>query len=457
MENKMGTMPMKKLLATMSLPIMLSRLLQACYNIVDSMFVARYSQDALAAVSLAFPIQMLIIAVSVGTAVGVNSLLARRLGEGRMEAVNQAGQHGIILALLSSAVFALFGLSGARMFADLFTTSEAIASQAAQYIGIVTVFCFGVFVQIVMERIMQATGNAVYNMVMQGIGALVNIILDPIFIFGLFGLPEMGITGAAIATVTGQILAMVLGAWIIHKKIPFIHLGLHHFHFSLETCRQIYSVGFPAIIMQSVASVMTLGMNMILMPYSELAISVYSVYAKLQQFIFMPVMGMNSALIAIVGYNYGAGQLDRVKRTFRLLFFSSLCFSCAACAALELFPGLFVSLFNDKPELVEIAVWALHIYAAGMFMLGVQFSCQQTFVALGQTRVSLFLALLRKVILLIPLILLLPRFLSDQVFAVFLAEPVADILAATTTGAIFFWRFPRILEKRRLELEHRPT
>ena len=157
-----------------------------------------------------------------------------------------------------------------------------------------------------------------------------------------------------------------------------------------------------------------------------------------------------------MGYNYGAGQLDRVKRTFRLLFFSSLCFSCAACAALELFPGLFVSLFNDKPELVEIAVWALHIYAAGMFMLGVQLSCQQTFVALGQTRVSLFLALLRKVILLIPLILLLPRFLSDQVFAVFLAEPVADILAATTTGAIFFWRLPRILEKRRLELEHRP-
>lgn len=339
MENKMGTMPMKKLLATMSLPIMLSMLIQACYNIVDSMFVARYSQDALAAVSLAFPIQMLIIAVSVGTAVGVNSLLARRLGEGRMEAVNQAGQHGIILALLSSAVFALFGLSGARMFADLFTTSEAIASQAAQYIGIVTVFCFGVFVQIVMERIMQATGNAVYNMVMQGIGALVNTILDPIFIFGLFGLPEMGITGAAIATVTGQILAMVLGAWIIHKKIPFIHLGLHHFHFSLETCRQIYSVGFPAIIMQSVASVMTLGMNMILMPYSELAISVYSVYAKLQQFIFMPVMGMNSALIAIVGYNYGAQKKQRIYQATRYSLIAAAVimavgtFLVSACAA----------------------------------------------------------------------------------------------------------------------------
>ena len=346
MENKMGTMPMKKLLATMSLPIMLSMLIQACYNIVDSMFVARYSQDALAAVSLAFPIQMLIIAVSVGTAVGVNSLLARRLGEGRMEAVNQAGQHGVILALLSSAVFALFGLSGARMFADLFTTSEAIASQAAQYIGIVTVFCFGVFVQIVMERIMQATGNAVYNMVMQGIGALVNIILDPIFIFGLFGLPEMGITGAAIATVTGQILAMVLGAWIIHKKIPFIHLGLHHFHFSLETCRQIYSVGFPAIIMQSVASVMTLGMNMILMPYSELAISVYSVYAKLQQFIFMPVMGMNSALIAIVGYNYGAQKKQRIYQATRYSLIAAAVIMALGTFLFQLAPQTLLGMFN---------------------------------------------------------------------------------------------------------------
>ena len=274
MENKMGTMPMKKLLATMSLPIMLSMLIQACYNIVDSMFVARYSQEALAAVSLAFPIQMLIIAVSVGTAVGVNSLLSRRLGEGRMEEVNQAAQHGILLALISAAVFAVFGLSAARAFANLFTTSADIASQAALYIGIVTVFCFGVFVQIVMERIMQATGNAVYNMVMQGIGALVNIILDPILIFGFFGFPAMGILGAAIATVSGQILAMVLGAWIIHKQIPFIHLGVKGFSFSWDICRQIYSVGFPAIIMQSVASVMTLGMNMILLPYSELAISV---------------------------------------------------------------------------------------------------------------------------------------------------------------------------------------
>ena len=338
MENKMGTMPMKKLLATMSLPIMLSMLIQACYNIVDSMFVARYSQEALAAVSLAFPIQMLIIAVSVGTAVGVNSLLSRRLGEGRMEEVNQAAQHGILLALISAAVFAVFGLSAARAFANLFTTSADIASQAALYIGIVTVFCFGVFVQIVMERIMQATGNAVYNMVMQGIGALVNIILDPILIFGFFGFPAMGILGAAIATVSGQILAMVLGAWIIHKQIPFIHLGVKGFSFSWDICRQIYSVGFPAIIMQSVASVMTLGMNMILLPYSELAISVYSVYAKLQQFIFMPVLGMNSALIAIVGYNFGAQKKQRINQAARYSLIAAVLIMALGTVLFQLAP-----------------------------------------------------------------------------------------------------------------------
>ena len=407
MENKMGTMPMKKLLMTMSLPIMLSMLIQACYNIVDSMFVARYSQDALAAVSLAFPIQMLIIAVSVGTAVGVNSLLARRLGEGRMEAVNQAGQHGVILALLSSAVFALFGLSGARMFADLFTTSEAIASQAAQYIGIVTVFCFGVFVQFVMERIMQATGNAIYNMVMQGIGALVNIILDPIFIFGLFGLPEMGITGAAIATVTGQILAMVLGAWIIHKKIPFIHLGLHHFHFSLETCRQIYSVGFPAIIMQSVASVMTLGMNMILMPYSELAISVYSVYAKLQQFIFMPVMGMNSALIASVGYNYGAQKKQRIYQATRYSLIAAAVIMALGTFLFQLAPQTLLGMFNASAEMLEIGIPALKTISLSFVFAGVSIVLCSIFQALDDGMLSLWVSLGRQLILVLPLAWLL--------------------------------------------------
>ena len=409
MENKMGTMPMKKLLATMSLPIMLSMLIQACYNIVDSMFVARYSQEALAAVSLAFPIQMLIIAVSVGTAVGVNSLLSRRLGEGRMEEVNKAAQHGILLALISAAVFAVFGLSAARAFANLFTTSADIASQAALYIGIVTVFCFGVFVQIVMERIMQATGNAVYNMVMQGIGALVNIILDPILIFGFFGFPAMGILGAAIATVSGQILAMVLGAWIIHKQIPFIHLGVKGFSFSWDICRQIYSVGFPAIIMQSVASVMTLGMNMILLPYSELAISVYSVYAKLQQFIFMPVLGMNSALIAIVGYNFGAQKKQRINQAARYSLIAAVLIMALGTVLFQLVPKWLLGMFNASEEMLAIGIPALKTISLSFVFAGVSIVLCSIFQALDDGMLSLWVSLGRQLILVLPLAWLLSQ------------------------------------------------
>ena len=417
MENKMGTMPMKKLLTAMSLPIMLSMLIQACYNIVDSMFVARYSQDALAAVSLAFPIQMLIGAGSGGTAVGGKSLLARCLGEGGMEEVNQAAQHGVVLALLSAAVFALFGLGGARMFANLFTTSEAIASQAALYMGIVTVFCFGVFVQIVMERIMQATGN---------------IMLDPIFIFGLFGLPEMGIMGAAIATVAGQILAMVLGAWIIHKKIPFIHLGLNHFRFSLETCRQIYSVGFPAIIMQSVASVMTLGMNMILMPYSELAISVYSVYAKLQQFIFMPVMGMNSALIAIVGYNFGAQKKQRIYQATRYSLIAAVMIMALGTLIFQAFPQALLGMFNASAEMLDIGIPALKTISLSFVFAGVSIVLCSIFQALDDGMLSLWVSLGRQLILVLPLAWLLSTWggLNALWLAFVLSEAVCMVFSA---------------------------
>ncbi|MFQ8581705.1 MAG: MATE family efflux transporter [Holdemania massiliensis] len=310
------------------------------------------------------------------------------MGEGRMEEVNKAAQHGILLALISAAVFAVFGLSAARAFANLFTTSADIASQAALYIGIVTVFCFGVFVQIVMERIMQATGNAVYNMVMQGIGALVNIILDPILIFGFFGFPAMGILGAAIATVSGQILAMVLGAWIIHKQIPFIHLGVKGFSFSWDICRQIYSVGFPAIIMQSVASVMTLGMNMILLPYSELAISVYSVYAKLQQFIFMPVLGMNSALIAIVGYNFGAQKKQRINQAARYSLIAAVLIMALGTVLFQLAPKWLLGMFNASEEMLAIGIPALKTISLSFVFAGVSIVLCSIFQALDDGMLS---------------------------------------------------------------------
>ena len=319
-----------------------------------------------------------------------------------MEEVNKAAQHGILLALISAAVFAVFGLSAARAFANLFTTSADIASQAALYIGIVTVFCFGVFVQIVMERIMQATGNAVYNMVMQGIGALVNIILDPILIFGFFGFPAMGILGAAIATVSGQILAMVLGAWIIHKQIPFIS-------FSWDICRQIYSVGFPAIIMQSVASVMTLGMNMILLPYSELAISVYSVYAKLQQFIFMPVLGMNSALIAIVGYNFGAQKKQRINQAARYSLIAAVLIMALGTVLFQLAPKWLLGMFNASEEMLAIGIPSLNTISLSFVFSGVSIVLCSIFQALDVGMLSLWVSLGRQLILVLPLAWLLSQ------------------------------------------------
>lgn len=429
MENKMGVMPMKKLLASMSVPIMLSMLIQACYNIVDSMFVAHYSQTALAAVSLAFPVQMLIIAVSVGTAIGVNSLLSRRLGEKRMAEANQAAAHGIALAVLSTAVFALAGGLLAPSFAALFTESEMIASQASVYIRIVTIFSFGVFVQIVMERIMQATGNPVYNMVMQGIGALVNIILDPIFIFGLFGFPEMGVQGAAIATVAGQILAMALGAWIIHKKIDF--LDLTKFRFSMKICRDLYAVGFPAIIMQSVASVMTLGMNMILLPYSELAISVFSIYAKLQQFVFMPVMGMNSALIAIAGYNFGAGKKQRILDAARYSLIAASLIMIGGTLVFQAFPQFLLSLFSAGEEMLTIGIPALRIISLSFLFAGVSIVLCSVFQALGNGMISLWVSLGRQLILVLPLAYLLAKTggLQQLWFAFVIAEGLCVVFS----------------------------
>ncbi len=286
---------------------------------------------------------------------------------------------------------------------------------------------------------------------MQGIGALVNIILDPIFIFGLFGLPEMGITGAAIATVTGQILAMVLGAWIIHKKIPFIHLGLHHFHFSLETCRQIYSVGFPAIIMQSVASVMTLGMNMILMPYSELAISVYSVYAKLQQFIFMPVMGMNSALIAIVGYNYGAQKKQRIYQATRYSLIAAAVIMAVGTFLFQLAPQTLLGMFNASAEMLEIGIPALKTISLSFVFAGVSIVLCSIFQALDDGMLSLWVSLGRQLILVLPLAWLLSAWgglnrlwlafvISEAICMLFSTPCTAGSESARSMGLTLIWK-----------------
>lgn len=431
MEEKMGSMPIKKLLLTMSLPIMLSMLIQALYNIVDSMFVAQYSQEALAAVSLSFPVQMLIIAVSVGTAIGVNSLLSRRLGQKRMDEANETANHGIFLALCSWLVFAIFGLFFANQFAALFTTDLLIVSQAATYIQICTIFCFGVFVQIIMERITQATGFAVYNMVIQGVGAVINIILDPIFIFGWFGFPEMGVAGAAIATVIGQICAMLLGFWLIHKKVPQIHLGFRHFRLNGLVIRDIYAVGFPAIIMQSVMSIMTIGMNVILMPYSAIAISVYSIYAKLQQFIFMPIAGLNSALIGIVGYNFGAKNKKRILDSIRYSLIASAIIMLVGTILFQLFPNYLLFLFNAKEEMLHLGVPALKIISLSFLFAGISMVLCSVFQALGEGLVSLWITLGRQLIITLPLAWILSQLGGIEAlwYSFLIAEAICAIIS----------------------------
>ncbi len=429
--DKMREMPMKRLLVSMSLPIMLSMLIQACYNIVDSMFVARYSEAALAAVSLSFPVQTLMIAVSVGTAAGVNALLSRRLGEKKAEQASQTALHGLFLALCSWIVFAAGGLFLADIFARAFTSSPDIAGQAAVYIRICTIFSFGVFVQIVMERIMQATGQAVYNMIMQGTGALINIVLDPILIFGWFGCPQLGIAGAAIATVTGQILAMVLGWVLIQRRLSFLQLDVRRFRFSSVICRDIYAVGFPAIIMSSISSIMTLGMNWILMPFSELTISVFSIYSKLQQFVFMPVMGMNSALIAIIGYNYGAALKERIVQAVRYSLIAAIGLMGLGMAVFLVFPQALLQLFSASEQMLQLGIPALRTISLSFVFAGISIVLCSVFQAMNEGMLSLWVSLGRQLVLVLPLAVLLGRIggLDSLWWAFVIAEGLCMILA----------------------------
>ena len=317
--NKMGTEPIGKLLLSMSLPAMFSMLIQALYNIVDSIYVAQIGEHALTAVSLAFPVQNLMIAVSVGTGVGLNSLISRRLGERREKEASAAATHGVLISFAESLLFLLFGLFFCRMFFSAFTSDSTVIQMGVDYTSIVTIFSFGSFIQINLEKTLQATGNMFYPMVFQLIGAITNIILDPIFIFGWFGLPAMGVAGAAIATVAGQILAMLYAVYVMVRKEHAVHITFKGFHFSGAIVRDIFQVGFPSIIMQSIGSVMIMALNNILIVFSQAAVAVLGVYFKLQSFVFMPVFGLGAGALPIMGFNYGARNKKRLMHTLQHL------------------------------------------------------------------------------------------------------------------------------------------
>ena len=360
-ENKMGIMPVGKLLMSMSIPMMISMLVQALYNVVDSYFVAQISQDALNAVGLAFPIQNLMIAVSVGTGVGVNALLSRSLGEKNYETANATAGNGLLLAFLSGLVFIIIGQTVPRAFYLAQTDIPGIVEQGSVYLSICCTWSMGLFMEIMFERLLQSTGNTVLTMLTQGIGAVTNIILDPILIFGLGPFPKMGVAGAAVATVTGQIVGAVLGLIINFRFNKELNLKLSYLKPRGNIIKRIYAVGVPTMVMNSIGSVMVFGLNKILISFTDAATAVFSIYYKLQSFIFMPVFGLNNGMVPIIAYNYGAQKADRILQTMKLASATATIIMLIGLGVAELFPAWLLGIFNASEEMLTIGVPALRI------------------------------------------------------------------------------------------------
>jgi len=434
-ENKMGTMPINKLLVSMSLPMIASMLVQALYNVVDSVFVAQISENALTAVSLAFPIQSLMIAVSSGTCVGINALLSRSLGEKRQKEANLSAVNGVFLAVVSYLVFALMGIFGSHLFFASQTGNREIVEFGTQYLTICLIFSFGIFMEMTFERIMQSTGRTIYSMVTQGTGAIINIILDPIMIFGLFGFPRLGIRGAAIATVTGQIIAMILAVWFNHKKNRDVQLSFKGFKPDGRIIAKIYEVGVPSIVMQSIVSIMTFGMNKILIMFSETAVSVLGIYFKLQSFIFMPIFGLNNGVIPIVAYNYGAGHKKRIMDTIKLSTFIAVGIMLIGLIIFQVFPEGLLKLFNASDHMLEVGVPALRIISTSFLFAGYCIILGSVFQALGNGVYSLIVSVARQLLCILPLAYVFARVAG--LHAVWYSFPLAELISVTLTTILF--------------------
>ena len=444
-ENKMGTMPIGKLLANMAGPVMVSMLFQALYNIVDSVFVAKLSQDAMNAVSLAFPLQMLCIAFSVGTGVGINALLARSLGEKNQVAVNRAAGTGLFLVLCTAAVFMLLGFTLAEPFFRLQTANEQIIAYGRDYVMICIGGSLGIFVQVYGERLLQATGRTNLSMIAQIAGAVCNIVLDPILIFGLLGFPRLEVAGAAIATIVGQFMGAILGLVLNHTKNPEVQLRAASIRPHGATIRDIYAVGIPSIIVQSIGSVMMFGMNRILISFTEAATAVFGAYFKLQSFIFMPCFGLNNAMVPIVSYNYGAGKFDRVRKTVRLTAITAIGIMCIGCALFELIPGTLLGLFSPTDEALAIGKTALRIIGAHFPLAGFSIIAASACQALGKPIYSLINSVCRQIVVLLPTAYLLS--LTGRLELVWLAFPIAEVVSVLLNSWFLKRTYKASLEK----------
>lgn len=427
-ENKMGTMPMTKLILSMSLPAMFSMFIQSLYNIVDSIFVSLLGEEALTAVSLVFPMQMLIISFAVGTGVGVNSLIARRLGEKKYDEASHAANHGIILAIITWAVFALIGIFFTKPFITSMArgaqgVSQSIINWGIDYMWIVMVLSFGVFVEVSIEKSIQATGNMLYPMIFQLIGAVINIIFDPVFIFGFWFIPAMGVKGAAAATVMGQIISMLYALYIAHKKDFHVKFSLKNFKFRLKTVKDIYIVGIPSIIMQSIASVLITLLNKILIVLTPTAVTVLGVYYKLQSFVFMPVFGLTQGVMPIMGYNYGARDKKRLVEAVKKGTGIAFIIMAVGTAIFSLFPEQLLNIFNAKPDMLKIGIPALRIISLNFIPASVGIMFGTFFQAIGKGIYSMAASFLRQIVIILPVAKFLSQFGVNYVWFAF---PIAE-------------------------------
>jgi putative MATE family efflux protein len=428
-ENKMGVMPEGRLLLNMSLPMMVSMLVQALYNIVDSIFVAKISEDALTAVSLAFPLQTLLVAIGAGTGVGVNALISRGLGEKKQEKVDAVAVNGIFVYIISYLVVVVFALIAVRPFYRLQTGEgqENIMELGVTYLSIVMLFSFGVFAQFIFERMLQATGRTFFTMISQMTGAIINIILDPILIFGLLGAPKLGIAGAAIATVIGQVVASIIAMTYNLKKNTDVHISFRGFRPNGKIIKDIYMIGIPSIIMQSIGSVMTAGMNLILMGMSSTAAAVFGVYFKLQSFFFMPVFGLNNGLIPIISYNYGAKKKSRMLNTLKYGYGIAFFFTFIGFLAFTLIPDKLLGLFNASEAMLAIGVPALRIIAVHFLIAWFCIVTGTLFQAVGNAIYSMFVSVARQLVVLLPAAYILAKI--GGLSLIWWSFPIAELMS----------------------------
>lgn len=433
-ENKMGSAPIVKLIITMSLPSMFSMLIQALYNIVDSIYVSHYDPNALTAVSLAFPIQLLMVSVAVGTGVGINSLISRRLGEKRFDDADSAATHGIVLAFASWIVFIVLGLIFINPYFSMMKASEPVKQMSCTYTNIVVYLAFGMFIVCALEKTLQATGNMIYPMLFQLSGAVTNIILDPIFIFGYFGIPSLGVAGAAVATVGGQILSMIFAIVVIFTKSHAVHINFKNFKLHPKTIKDIYVVGIPAIIMQAIGSVLTTALNKILIGFSEAAVSVYGIYFKLQSFVFMPVFGLNQGVMPVMGYSYGAKNRTRLINALKVGASIAFCIMLVGMLVFWILPDKLLMLFNSTDEIFAIGIPALRIISLCFTPAAVGIMISSFFQAIGIGINSLIISLLRQIVILLPAALILSNF---GLMSVWYAFPIAEIFSLAASILMF--------------------